>query len=63
MKKTRRMMAAEQQTGQAIDKLIPMLIRKHGLRGAAKEIGIHPGTMSYWMLKLDLSYNEIRSKP
>ena len=56
-------MSAEQQTGQAIDKLIPMLIRKYGLRGAAKEIGIHPGTMSYWMLKLGLNYSEIQSKP
>lgn len=63
MKKTRRMVVAEQQTGQAIDKLIPMLIRKYGLRGAAKEVGIHPGTMSYWMLKLDLNYDQIQSKP
>ena len=63
MKKTRKMITAEQQTGQAIDKLIPMLVRKHGLRGAAKEVGIHAGTMSYWMLKLGLNYDEIQSKP
>lgn len=63
MKKTKGMITAEQQTGQAIDKLIPMLVRKHGLRGAAKEVGIHPGTMSYWMLKLDLNYDQIQSKP
>ena len=63
MKKTKGMIVAEQQTGQAIDKLIPMLVRKHGVRGAAKEVGIHPGTISYWMLKLGLNYDEIQSKP
>lgn len=57
MKKTPKMFQVQRENGgELIETLVPRVVEEKGVTQAAKDLGISKATMSYWILKLGLSY-------
>lgn len=59
VRKTKLMRDVEERFQRPLERLLPDMVNQHGLSHAASELGISTPTMSYWMLKLGMSYRRV----
>jgi hypothetical protein len=53
------MLEVEEKFQRPLERLLPEMVNQHGLSHAAAELGLSAPTMSYWMLKLGISYRKV----
>lgn len=59
VRKTKLMLQVEEKFQRPLERLLPEMVNQHGLSHAATELGLSTPTMSYWMLKLGISYRKV----
>jgi hypothetical protein len=59
VRKTKLMRSVEEEFQRPLDRLLPEMVNQHGLSRAASELSVSTSTMSYWMLKLGISYRRV----
>jgi hypothetical protein len=59
VRKTKLMRDVEERFQRPLERLLPELVNQYGLSQAATEIGVSTSTVSYWMLKLGVSYRRV----
>ena len=62
-RKTKMMVAVEEQFQQPLEKMLPKLVTEHGLSATAEELGVSKATLGYWLLKLRIDVRRIALAP
>ena len=62
-RKTKLMLEVEQRVGQPFEKLLPRMLAELGMRETARELGVSPATVGYWMLKLGIQVQRVAVPP
>lgn len=52
--KTRAMLRVEEERGEKLESILLRLLPDYNQKSIALELGIHPGTLSYWMIRLGI---------
>ena len=63
MKKSKKMLAVEEQFHQPLEKLLPEMVTDMGLSETAEQLGVATSTVSYWLLKFGIQTRRIALAP
>ena len=62
-RKTRLMKRIEEDRGEPLETLIPRMLNQGTAVEAAAELGVANATLSYWLLKLGISWDRVALSP
>ncbi len=62
-RKTKKMVAVEEQLGQPLVKVLPEMITEEGLSATADRLGVSKATLGYWLLKLGINVRRVALAP
>ena len=62
-RKTKKMIAVEEQFQQTLEKMLPEMVTEHGLTATADELGVSKATLGYWLLKLGINVQRVALAP
>ena len=63
VRKTTKMLAVEKRQHRQLEELLPEMVNRLGLTGAAKELRLSKATLGYWLLKLQIRVERIALRP
>lgn len=63
IKKTAKMLAAEEKLGMPLEKALPPLVTDNGFANTASKLGISNATLGYWMMKCGIEIQRIAVGP
>ena len=58
-RKTKKMIAVEEQFQQTLEKMLPEMVTEYGLTATADELGVSKATLGYWLLKLGINVQRV----
>ena len=62
-RKTKKMIAGEEQFQQTLEKMLPEMVTEYGLTATADELGVSKATLGYWLLKLGINVQRVALAP
>ena len=62
-RKTKKMIAVEEQFQQTLEKMLPVMVTEYGLTATADELGVSKATLGYWLLKLGINVQRVALAP
>ena len=62
-RKTKKMIAVEEQFQQTLEKMLPEMVTEHCLTATADELGVSKATLGYWLLKLGINVQRVALAP
>ena len=62
-RKTKKMIAVEEQFQQTLEKMLPEMVTEYGLTATADELGVSKATLGYWLLKLGINVQRVALAP
>ena len=62
-RKTPKMMAVEERTGEPLEKILPEMVTDQGLSVTADQLGVSKATLGYWLLKLGINVRRVALAP
>ena len=62
-RKTKKMIAVEEQFQQTLEKMLPEMVTEYGLTATADELGVSKATLGYWLLKLGINVQRVAYSP
>ena len=62
-RKTKKMIAVEEQFQQTLEKMLPEKVTEYGLTATADELGVSKATLGYWLLKLGINVQRVALAP
>ena len=62
-RKTKMMIAVEDQWHQPLEKMLPEMVTEQGLSRSAEQLGVSKATLGYWLLKLGINVRRVALAP
>jgi hypothetical protein len=62
-RKTKKMVAVEEQFHQPLEKILPEMVTEQGLSHTADQLGVSKATLGYWLLKLGINVRRVALAP